>query len=58
MAKFTITMKDPDFSTDRNVLKSEMRVLDIFMDCREYIEIEFDTVTKTARVIDPRMERV
>ena len=58
MAKFTITMKDPDFSVNRNVLKGEMRVLDIFMDCREYIEVEFDTVEKTARVIDPRTERV
>lgn len=58
MAKFTITMKDPDFSTNRNVLKNEMPVLDIFMDCREYIEVEFDTVALTARVIDPRTERI
>ena len=58
MAKFTITMKDPDFSTNRNVLETEMDVLDIFMDCREYIEIEFDTVERTARVIDPRTERI
>lgn len=58
MAKFTITMKDPDFCTNRDVPETEMDVLDIFMDGGEYIEIEFDTVERTARVIDPRTERI
>lgn len=53
MAKFTCTFKDPDHHVERgdanaatvNVLKA------MFLAYDEYLTVEFDTVTKTARVI-------
>jgi hypothetical protein len=53
MAKFRVTMKDPDYSRAESVYDPpEVReVLDKFIEYDEYITIEFDTETRAARVI-------
>jgi hypothetical protein len=55
MAKFTITMKDPDYSTDgadtRNLTRAERAWMQSFIEWDEYVTIEFDTTAKTARVV-------
>jgi len=52
MAKFTITMKDPDFSTRVDTLsKPYAKMISKFLEYREYATIEFDTDTETARLV-------
>lgn len=55
MAKFSITLKDPDYGVnDREKMNSrrlESLLVDKFLEWNEYVTIEFDTVTKTARVV-------
>ena len=52
MAKFSITLKDPDYSIVPIVLTpSQIAVKDDFIRWDEYVTIEFDTATKTARVV-------
>jgi hypothetical protein len=59
--KFKITFKDPDgvwdslqdAKLDLNDLPPEVQsVFDKFIDCSEYVTVEFDTETKTARVCE------
>lgn len=55
MAKFTVTFKDPDYSTDgdRDTLLAESTVAlkATFLKWGEYVTLEFDTETKSARVV-------
>jgi hypothetical protein len=60
LMKFTITMKDPDYSTqglERSLCKSTAELSkatalrDSFLEFGEYVTIEFDSETRTARVI-------
>jgi hypothetical protein len=51
MAKFTVTFKDPDYSKDSDAPKDAQKLTDKFFEWDEYVTIEFDTVTKTARVV-------
>ena len=51
MAKFSISMKDPDHNISTPVTPSMQVLLDKYLEWGEYITVEFDTVTKTARVV-------
>jgi hypothetical protein len=52
MAKFTITMKTPDFSTRVDTLsKTYAKMISKFLEYGEYATIEFDTDTETARLV-------
>jgi len=56
MAKFFITMKDPDYGIDiegspRTLNANEMKLLEKFVEWNEYVTIEFDSDSKTARVV-------
>ena len=66
MAKFTIVLKDPDFTT-HGLTRSEFnsseelvnatKLRDSFLEWGEYITVEFDTGTKSARVLTPQESR-
>ena len=51
--KFTITMKDPDYSgNEMSHNNSPMaKMLDKYLEYNEYVTIEFDTDKGTARVV-------
>ena len=53
MAKFQITFKDPDRTVQRDepLTLSEQKLASMFFEYDEYVTLEFDTVTKTARVV-------
>ena len=56
MAKFSITFKDPDYSVSSgsittNQSGSGRALVQSFLQWNEYVTIEFDTTTKTARVV-------
>ena len=53
MAKFTVTFKDPDYSTagDHLDAKVEATLKAKFVEWDEYITVEFDTTHGTARVV-------
>lgn len=56
MAKFIVTMKDPDHDTqgmplDASRALTAHRLKDKFMQWGEYLTVEFDTATGTARVL-------
>ncbi len=54
MAKFSITMKNPDWDVNekkRHELTAvELKTVAMFMEWDEYLTVEFDTTKKTARV--------
>ena len=53
MAKFKIMMKDPDHSIEGGGVLGvpELNFIQQFVEWGEYITVEFDTTTKTARVV-------
>jgi hypothetical protein len=55
MAKFSITLKDPDYAVNGHGTTrpnpAERAVIDAFVEWDEYVTLEFDTVAKTARVV-------
>jgi hypothetical protein len=57
--KISITLKDPDYivSSDDISALEKSGVLDKFVEYNEYVTIEFDTVTKTARVVPVKENR-
>ncbi len=66
MAKFSITLKDPDFSTaglsrsefnSTEELVNATKLRDSFLEWGEYVTIEFDTETKSARVLTAQESR-
>jgi hypothetical protein len=51
MAKFTVTFKDPDYSVQNGVTGRDVQLKAKFIEWDEYITIEFDPATQTARVV-------
>jgi hypothetical protein len=51
MAKFSITLKDPDYGVNGDEIFRNHPVIEKFVEWGEYVTIEFDTNMRTARVV-------